>query len=124
MLAHTGIAGKEAIMALINTSWLAARLPSAWKAADIQPKPKEPTRPRPISLMSCTAKTAERMVLIRLQWRLGPLQLHVFGFTRDMGISAEKSKATVIKAASPDYHSHTGHHAVLGQLIPVPQSVN
>ena len=49
------------------------------------PKPREPTKPRPISLMSCTAKTAERMVLTRLQWRLGPLHPHVFGFTRGVG---------------------------------------
>ncbi|KAG0722899.1 hypothetical protein GWK47_043650 [Chionoecetes opilio] len=37
---------------------------------------------RPISLISCTAKTAERMVLSRLQWRVGALHPHVFGFTR------------------------------------------
>ena len=54
-----------------------------WKETNIQPipKPREPTKLRPISLLSCTAKTAE-MVLARLQWRVGPLYQHVFGFTR------------------------------------------
>ena len=87
MLAHAGASGEAAVLALINCSWVAGRLPATWKAADVQPipKPKEPDRPRPISLMSCTAKTAERMVLTRLQWRLGPLHPHVFGFTRGVG---------------------------------------
>ena len=87
MLAHAGPAGEAALMALINCSWLTGRLPAAWKAADIQPipKPREPDKPRPISLTSCTAKTAERMVLSRLQWRLGRLHPHVFGFTRGVG---------------------------------------
>ncbi|KAG0718417.1 putative RNA-directed DNA polymerase from transposon BS [Chionoecetes opilio] len=89
MLANVGASGEKAILALINCSWLTGRLPSEWKAADIQPlpKPKEPTKPRPISLMSCTAKTAERMVLTRLQWRLGPFHPHVFGFTKGVGTS-------------------------------------
>ncbi|KAG0716556.1 hypothetical protein GWK47_009414 [Chionoecetes opilio] len=52
MLAHAGAAGEAALLALINSSWLAGRLPLAWKEADIQPipKPREPTRQRPISL--------------------------------------------------------------------------
>ena len=87
MLAHAGLAGEAALLGLINCSWLSGRLPAAWKEADIQPipKPKDPTKSRPISLMSCTAKTAERMVLNRLLWRLGSLHPHVFGFTRGVG---------------------------------------
>ncbi|XP_050714974.1 uncharacterized protein LOC126997803 [Eriocheir sinensis] len=89
LLAQVGPAGDEAVLALINHSWREGRLPVAWKKADIQPipKPREPTKPRPISLMSCTDKTAERMILTRLQWRLGPLHPHVFGFTRGVGTS-------------------------------------
>ncbi|KAG0712910.1 LINE-1 retrotransposable element ORF2 protein [Chionoecetes opilio] len=87
MLAHAGPAGDAALLATLNASWLAGHLPPAWKEADIQPipKPREPTKLRPISLISCTAKTAERMVLSRLQWRVGALHPHVFGFTRGVG---------------------------------------
>ena len=57
-----------------------------WKETNIQPipKPREPTKLRPISLLSCTAKSAEKMVLAQLQWRVGPLHQHEFGFTRRM----------------------------------------
>lgn len=59
MLAHFGLAEEEPVLALINHSWQEGRLPKAWKAVDIQPlpKPSEPTKPRPISLVSCTGKT-------------------------------------------------------------------
>ena len=68
MLAHCGPAGSAALLLLVNASWLAGRLPPAWKEADIQPipKPRDPAKLRPISLTSCAAKTAERMVLSRL----------------------------------------------------------
>ncbi|XP_063854131.1 uncharacterized protein LOC135096523 [Scylla paramamosain] len=91
MLAHAGPAGDAALLATINASWMAGCLPPAWKEADIQPipKPREPTKIRPISLLSCTAKTAERMVLARLQWRVGPSHPHVFGYTR--GVSTADS---------------------------------
>ncbi|XP_076041976.1 uncharacterized protein LOC143025848 [Oratosquilla oratoria] len=84
MMAHAGPAGDAALLATVNESWMAGCLPPSWKEADIQPipKPREPTKLRPISLLSCTAKTAERMVLARLQWRVGPLHPHIFGYTR------------------------------------------
>ncbi|XP_076041806.1 uncharacterized protein LOC143025691 [Oratosquilla oratoria] len=84
MIAHAGPAGDAALLATVNESWMAGCLPPSWKEADIQPipKPREPTKLRPISLLSCTAKTAERMVLARLQWRVGPLHPHIFGYTR------------------------------------------
>ncbi|XP_076046411.1 uncharacterized protein LOC143028348 [Oratosquilla oratoria] len=84
MIAHAGSAGEAALLATVNESWMAGRLPPSWKEANIQPipKPREPTKLRPISLLSCTAKTAERMVLARLQWRVGPLHPHIFGYTR------------------------------------------
>ncbi|XP_076052833.1 uncharacterized protein LOC143032247 [Oratosquilla oratoria] len=85
MIAHAGLAGDAALLATVNESWMAGCLPPSWKEADIQPipKPREPTKLRPISLLSCcTAKTAERMVLARLQWRVGPLHPHIFGYTR------------------------------------------
>ncbi|KAG0720443.1 RNA-directed DNA polymerase from mobile element jockey [Chionoecetes opilio] len=87
MLAHAGPAGDAALLATLNASWLAGHLPPAWKEADIQPipKPREPTKLRPISLISCTAKTAEIMVLSQLQWRVGALHPHVFSLTRGVG---------------------------------------
>ena len=45
MLAHAGAAGEAALLALGNYSWLAGRLPTAWKAADIQPIPKTASWP-------------------------------------------------------------------------------
>ena len=59
-------------------------MPPVWKEANIQPipKPREPTKLRPTSLLSCTAKTADKMVLARLQCRVGPLHQHMFSFTR------------------------------------------
>ncbi|XP_076042053.1 uncharacterized protein LOC143025957 [Oratosquilla oratoria] len=87
MLAHAGPAGEASLLALMNQSLLVGRHPNTWKRADIQPipKPREPSKPRPISLLSCTAKTAERMVLTRLMWRLGPLHPHIFGFSKGVG---------------------------------------
>ncbi|XP_076030419.1 uncharacterized protein LOC143018719 [Oratosquilla oratoria] len=84
MIAHAGPAGDAALLATVNESWMAGCLPPSWKEADIQPipKPREPTKLRPISFLSCTAKTAERMVLAHLQWRVGPLHPHIFGYTR------------------------------------------
>ncbi|XP_076062460.1 uncharacterized protein LOC143037793 [Oratosquilla oratoria] len=78
MLAHLGPAGDEAFFRVINASWRAWRLPTAWKTATIVsiPKSKEPGAYRPISLVSCIGKTAERIVLNRLLWKLGPLHCH------------------------------------------------
>lgn len=80
MLAHAGLGGEEAVLALINCSWMAGSLLSARKAAKNQPisKPRESAKPRPISLMSYRAKTEEGMVLSRLQWLLRPLHPHTF----------------------------------------------
>ena len=66
-------------MSLLNASWVAGRLPPAWKEADIQPipKPREPAKLRPISLISCVAKTAERMVLPSVQRRVEALHPRV-----------------------------------------------
>ena len=96
MLTHAGPAGDAALLAVLNTSWRAGCLPPTWKDADIQPipKPREPNNFRPISLLSCTAKTAERMVLYRLQWRVGRLHPHVFGFTR--GVSTADCLITLL----------------------------
>ncbi|XP_076030910.1 uncharacterized protein LOC143019096 [Oratosquilla oratoria] len=84
MVTHADPAGEQGILGLINHSWAIGHLPSTCKSADIQsiPKPKDPVKLRPITLLSCVAETAERMVLNRLQWRLEPCHPHVFGFSR------------------------------------------
>ncbi|XP_064116561.1 uncharacterized protein LOC135222403 [Macrobrachium nipponense] len=49
------------------------------------PKPKEPNSYRPISLISCTEKTAERMVLNRLLWKTGPLHHRLYAYEEGIG---------------------------------------
>ncbi|KAK3895196.1 hypothetical protein Pcinc_001056 [Petrolisthes cinctipes] len=56
MLAHAGPAGDAALLATLNASWTAGRLPPAWKEADIQPIPKP--RPRPPSTLPKPAGAA------------------------------------------------------------------
>ncbi|XP_050706570.1 uncharacterized protein LOC126991941 [Eriocheir sinensis] len=113
MLTHAGPAGDAALLALLNASWLAGRLPPAWKDADIQPipKPKEPNSFRPISLLSCTGKTTERMVLSRLQWRMGIPHPNVFGFTKAVPptITVFLDLEKAFELASP--------HAILTALV-------
>ena len=100
MLRNMGPAGDSALLALINASWIEGRLPTRWKSAVIKPipKPKEPGKTRPISLLSCTAKTAERMVLNRLKWRLGEPHPNIYGFTN--GKSAGDSIASLLSLAN------------------------
>ena len=74
MLSRARPAVDIALLATLNASWLVGCLPPMWKEVDIQPihKPREPTKLRPI--LSCTAKTAEKMVLARPQWQVGLLR--------------------------------------------------
>ncbi len=87
MIQQAGPASHEKILRVINDSYTAGRLPLARKEATIQPipKPKEPGKTRPISLLSCLGKTAERMVLNRLQWFTGPLHDNIYAYTRGLG---------------------------------------
>ncbi|KAG7169778.1 putative pol-like 36 [Homarus americanus] len=64
LLSNAGLAGELALITVINASWSAGKLPSAWKGANIVPipKPNDPPNFRPISLTACIGKTAERMV--------------------------------------------------------------
>lgn len=58
MLEHARPAGHAALLAKLNASWLDCLVLPAWKEADIQPnpKPREPTKFRAISLLSCSEK--------------------------------------------------------------------
>ncbi|XP_076043615.1 uncharacterized protein LOC143026730 [Oratosquilla oratoria] len=102
ILAHLGPAGDEAFLRVINGSWRTGRLPTAWKTATIVliPKPKEPGAYRPISLVSCMGKTAERMVLNRLLWKLGPLHEHIYAYRKGTGTA--HSIATLLATVSSE----------------------
>ena len=73
LLRHLPSSGLSALLALINRSWLEGQVPSTWKTAVIVPilKRGKPTTTissfRPVSLLPCTAKLMERLVLARLQ---------------------------------------------------------
>lgn len=82
MLFHVEPTGERHMLNLLNLSWDEWRLPVPRKTAVIQliPKAKDTTSLRPISLLSCLGKMAERMVLSRLKWRTGPLNLSLFAY--------------------------------------------
>ena len=96
IISHLGLAGELAFLQVINKSWQTATVPQSWKQATIVPipKPKEPGKYRPISLLSCLGKTAEKMVLNRLRWKTGPPHEHLHGFTR--GKSTAHSISTLL----------------------------
>ena len=87
MIRQSGEAGLSAICSLLNHSWHLGRLPLEWKSAVIVPIPKASDRNqmRPISLLSCLAKTCERAVQRRLLHVLGPPHPHSFAFHRKCG---------------------------------------
>ncbi|XP_045105264.1 uncharacterized protein LOC123500673 [Portunus trituberculatus] len=87
MIRHGEEAVQEELLTIINTSNATGLLPTSWKEATIHPIPKlkDPEKTRPISLFSCLGKTAEKMVLHRLQWVTGPLHANVFAYTRNVG---------------------------------------
>ena len=64
------------LLSLINKSWRTSKVPTSWKNALIIPihKPgKEASDPksyRPIFLLSCVVKVAEKLVNTRLQWHI------------------------------------------------------
>ena len=87
MIKNMGEDGKKAYLHLANFTLKKHIKPKSWQSQDIQPtpKPNDPNSFRPISLMSCLLKTAERMVLKRLQWKTGPLHPRQFAFTEGVG---------------------------------------
>ena len=65
--------GRQALLSLLNRSFVEGRVPSAWRRADIVPipkkgKPKEQASSyRPISLLSCVSKVLEALLGTRLE---------------------------------------------------------
>ena len=91
MLRQLSPEGEGRLLELVNASWAAGEVPEAWRVAEIVPIPKagkDPTDPaswRPISLTSCVAKVAERLVQGRVQHLLesrGLLRPEQAGFRR------------------------------------------
>uniref|UniRef100_A0A0B7BRX1 Reverse transcriptase domain-containing protein n=2 Tax=Arion vulgaris TaxID=1028688 RepID=A0A0B7BRX1_9EUPU len=80
MLCHMGKKARLILLFAINRTWREAKIPAAWRTANITPilkkgKPvDDPLSYRPISLTSCLGKLAERMVNNRLYWWLEKTQ--------------------------------------------------
>ena len=87
MTNNMGEAGERAFLHLVNTQYTQQSRIDKCNDQDTQPipKPKEPTNPRPISLLSCLGKIAEKMVLKRLKWKIGPLNPHLYAYTEGVG---------------------------------------
>ena len=87
MITCIGQAGELMVLELINRTHLQRVRPEAWNKQDTQPipKPKDPENPRPIALVSCIEKTAEKMVLKRLQYKTGPLHKHLYAYQEGVG---------------------------------------
>ena len=64
------------LLELINLTWEKSEIPSQWKKSLIIPilkDGKEPDLPdsyRPVALISCISKVAEKMISNRLMWQL------------------------------------------------------
>lgn len=59
----------DELLRVINISYDTGKLPKSWKEASIVPipKPNDTGNHRPISLLSCLGKMAEKIILTRLQ---------------------------------------------------------
>ena len=87
MISNMGEAGENITLSLINKTHTERVRPNAWNEQDTQPipKPKDPENPRPIALVSCIEKTAEKMALKRLQYKIGPLHPHLYAYQEGVG---------------------------------------
>ena len=86
MIQNMGDAGEKIFLLLLNKTYISHTRPNNWNCADIQPIPKkEPGSYRPISLLSCLEKTAEKMVLERLKHKVGPLHTNLYAFRNGVG---------------------------------------
>ena len=87
MIRYTGLAGEQITLKLINKTHTERVRPRTWNQQDTQPipKPNDPTSYRPISLLSCIEKTAEKMVLKRLIYKTGPLHPQLYAYREGVG---------------------------------------
>ena len=91
MLHQLSPSAERHLLAVLNRSWRTGEVPASWRAAEIVAIPKKGKPPtetgsyRPISLLSCIGKLAERLVQHRLQHWLesaGKLNRNQAGFRR------------------------------------------
>ena len=66
---------QQYLLDIYNNIWISGSIPTIWKQVITIPvlKKKDPTNPtnyRPLALTSCTCKTLERMINLRLTWFL------------------------------------------------------
>ena len=89
MVRMLGPAGDLSLLRLINKSHTEQTRPRIWNKQDIQPvpKPRDPDSLRPIALSSCIEKTAERMTLTRLQFKIGPLHQRLYAYQDGIGVT-------------------------------------
>ncbi|XP_068224564.1 probable serine/threonine-protein kinase DDB_G0277165 [Palaemon carinicauda] len=87
MLRNMGVPAKRVYLLLINKTYVERCRPLTWNQQNIQPipKPQEENACRPIALISCMEKVAERMVINRLKWKVGKLHPRLYGFTEGIG---------------------------------------
>ncbi|XP_068203579.1 uncharacterized protein [Palaemon carinicauda] len=87
MLKHLGEPAKNSYLHIVNIMHAQHIRPEPWNKQDTNPipKPKEINAYHPIAVISCTDKVAERMVLRRLQWVVGPLHDRLYAYTRGIG---------------------------------------
>ena len=96
MISCLGQAGENMVLKLVNKTHLERLRPESWNKQDTQPipKPKDPENPRPIALVSCIEKTAEKMALKRLQYKTGPLHQHLYAYQE--GVSTTECISDVL----------------------------
>ena len=95
----------DPLLQLFNMSLTQGELPHAWTTANIVPipKPSESDKYRPISLTSTMCKMLERVLLNRLLYKIGRLDVALNGFTQHRGaanclanyVANDKAKTTV-----------------------------
>ena len=87
MIYNMGTVGDRIFLQLLNKTHTEHTRPKTWNQQDTQPipKPKDPSNPRPIALVSCLEKTAEKMVLNRLKFKIGPLHKHLYAYQDGIG---------------------------------------
>ena len=84
------------LLHIYNNIWISGNIPTLWKQATtilILKKQKDPTNPasyRLIALTSCTYKTLERMINLRLAWFLESIN-----FLSNLQISFRAKRSTI-----------------------------
>ena len=87
MIRQMGTRGEEITLRLINKTHIERVRPESWNKQDTQPIPKinDPGNYRPIALLSCLEKTAEKMALKRLTYKVGPLHNQLYAYREGIG---------------------------------------